>query len=369
MIKKLILIIPLLSLLSTGCFIKNKDLNKMFFPISIGLSYEENKYKVYLYILNTSTISVIETENYDTSTSFILISEEDESISEAFTKLGLKAATYVSAIKVKSIVLHKSIFEQGPIDYYQVGQYFVNNPIFRTKVQLFLTNTDLDKFYNVKYMLVGSRIYSHDNNQVPEILRAETKPSFLLDSLKSYADYNRMYYFPVIDVKNETLEEGDEKGELSGLETYYYNGICYTTYNDKKIDCLSEDEAEGHKWYHQIKHITIEASNDESTINVIIKKADWDTKLKDNNYYIKIKTQAYINFNLSSLSIDKITDKINEKIKQEIKTTLTKSYEKDIDIYHLNDLALRKDKQLKYNLENVNIEVETSIINTTYYKY
>ena len=49
--------------------------------------------------------------------------------------------------------------------------------------------------------------------------------------------------------------------------------------------------------------------------------------------------------------------------------TLAIAYKKNIDIYHLNDYAFRKNKNLTYNLNNVTINIDTDIINSSYYKY
>ena len=116
--KKFLIYLTLLTtLLTSGCFLEEKDLGQMLFPISLGITYEENQYKVYLQILDTSTLSIVETESSQRETSFVLIHAEDKDIGQALGKLGLKAQTYISAIKVKSIVLHKSILEESPIEH------------------------------------------------------------------------------------------------------------------------------------------------------------------------------------------------------------------------------------------------------------
>ena len=83
----------------------------------------------------------------------------------------------------------------------------------------------------------------------------------------------------------------------------------------------------------------------------------------------RLKANAIINFNLSNYSIEKIKEEINKQIKKDIIDTLTISYNKNIDIYHLNDYAYRKNKDIKYNLDNININIDTNIINSSYYTY
>lgn len=366
--KKIFVILMLLTtLLTTGCFIKEKDLGQMFFPISLGMSYEDNKYKVYLQVLNTSALSIVETEGSQNESTYILIHAENENISTAFTELGLKSLTYISAIKLKSIVFHKSIFE-GPIEFEQICQYFINSPIFRTHVQVFITDTKMEEFYSVKYMLVGSSVYSHSNEDEEQIIRGYVKQTFLLDNLKSLNDLNRMYYFPRMDVKEGNIEEGDKDGKLSTIKTYFYNGICFSTYSEEKIKCISKEEALGFRWYNEIEYINEDVGTNDVPINLIIDKVKWESEVSD-TFKISIKTDAYVNFNLSSLSIDEIKQKLDEKIKKDVYNTLKIAYESNIDIYHLNDKALRKNKELKYNLNNVEIIVDSSIKNTTYYKY
>lgn len=367
--KKIFLLISLsMTLLTSGCFLKEKNLEQMIFPISLGMSYEDNKYKIYLQVLNTSTLSIIEIETSQSESSYVLIHSENENISKAFTDLGLKSLTYISAIKLKSIVFHQSIFN-GPVNYEDLCQYFINSPIFRTRVQVFYTNTDLEEFYSVKYMLVGSSVYSHTNEEEPQIIRGYSNPSFLIDTLKSQSELNRMYYFPVMDVKNENISESDQEGKLKSVKTYYYNGICFSTYDDSKIKCLSKEEALGVRWYNEIEYINEELGDNQTPINTIINNSNWNTDIKNNKFKITLKTKVHISLNFSTLSLDEIENKLNEKIKKDIYNTLQIAYDNNIDVYHLNDYALRKNKDLKYNLNNVEIEVDSEIENTTYYKY
>jgi hypothetical protein len=107
-------------------------------------------------------------------------------------------------------------------------KYFINTPLFRSKIQLFTTNTKLEDFYSVQYMLVGASVYSHTNEEEPQIIRGFTTPSFLIDSLKSKEENNRMYHFPIMDVNEENISSGDSKGELKQTKTIHnkYDGFA-----------------------------------------------------------------------------------------------------------------------------------------------
>jgi len=368
--KKIFLIITLFStFLTSGCFIKQKDLGQMFFPISLGITYEDNKYKMYLQILNTSTISIVETEGSINESTFILIHEEDEDINKLFTKLGLKTLTFISAIKLRSIIINKSVFDKGPIEPQNLFQYFINSPIFRTKVKIFITDKNIEDFYSIKYNLVGTGIYTHASDKEPQLIQGYTTPAYLLDFLKSYYESKRMYSFPIMDISEEIIEEGDKEGKLKNIKSYAYGGVCFTTYSSTKLECLNKEEAKGNRWYNELSFINVDINENDSPLNIIVDKIKWTVKIKNNTFEINVKTESYININLTNLSVDQIKKKLNEEIEKEIKSTLITAYEKNIDIYHLNDTALRKNKNLKYNLDNVKINVESKIKNTTYYKY
>jgi len=367
--KFLTLLIFASSLLTSGCFIKQKDLGQMFFPISLGITYEENKYKIYLQVLNTSTISIVETEGSINESTYILIHEEDEDINKLFTKLGLKTLTFISAIKLRSIIINKSVFDEGPIEYHELFQYFINNPIFRTKVQMYITDKDIEEFYSVKYNLVGTGIYSHASDKDPKLIQGYTTPAYLLDSLKSYYEDDRMYSFPIMDVNEELVEEGDKDGKLKNIKSYAYGGICFTTYSETNLECLNKEEAKGYRWYNELSFLNVDMMDNNTPLNIIVDKSKWKTKINKDTFEIKISTESYINLNLTNLSIEEIKEKLNNEIKKDVVNTLKLAYEKDIDIYHLNDFAIRKNKDMKYNLDNVKIAVESKIKNTTYYKY
>ena len=357
------------TLLTSGCFLKEKDLGQMFFPVSLGISYENEKYTIYLQVLNTSTLSIVETETSQSDTTYILIHAEGESISEAFSQLGLKSLTYISAVKLKSIILHTSVLEEGPLSFDELSQYFINSPIFRTRVQVFITDTKIEDFYSVRYMLVGSSVYSHTNEKDPQIIRGYANPTYLIDALKSVKDNNRMYYFPIMDVKEENIKEGGSDGKLKSVKTYFYNGICFSTYTDVRLKCLNKEEAMGIRWYEEIEYINIEVGSNKTPINIIIDKINWKTKIANNGFLINLKIKGQISLNASNLLIEEIKLKLNEEIKKDITNTLKIAYENDIDIYHLNDYSMRTNKNIKYNLENITIDIDTTIENTTYYKY
>lgn len=367
--KLLIILFIITSLLTSGCFIKQKDLGQMFFPISLGITYEDNKYKMYLQVLNTSTISIVEMEGSINESTFIIIHEEDEDINKLFTKLGLKTLTFISAIKLRSIIINKSVFDEGAIKYHELFQYFINSPIFRTKVNVYITEKNIEDFYSIKYNLVGTGIYTHASDKEPQLIQGYTTPAYLLDALKSYYEKNRMYSFPIMDINENLIEEGNKEGSLKNIKSYEYGGVCYTTYSKIELECLNKEQAKGYRWYKELEFINIDIGDNSNPLNLIVEKNEWKTKIKDNKFEIKISIESYINLNLTNLTINQIKEKVGEQIKKEVKETLNLAYQKDIDIYHLNDYALRKNKDLKYNLDNVNINIETKIKNTTYYKY
>ena len=346
--KLLLIVVCIFSFTSTSCFLKQKDLGQMLFPISLGISYENEQYNVYLQILDTSTLSIVETETSSKETSFVLIHASDKDISKALGNLGLKSLTYISAIKVKSIVLHKSILEDSPINYYDIANYFINTPLFRTRVQLFVTDIKLKDFYNVQYMLVGASVYSHTNEEQPQIIRGFTDPSFLLDSLKSKSENNRMYHFPIMNINEENIDSGDSDGKTKKVKSYKYDGICFSTYNEnKKFQCLNKKEALGFRLYKEIDFINIELSDMNNPINIILENINWKNKINDGSFTIDLKLQASISMNNSDFSILEIKEQLRNKIFTTIRETLEISYEKDIDIYHLNDYAYRKNSTLK----------------------
>ena len=361
--KVLILVVFISSLLSSGCFIKEKDLGQMFFPISLGITYEDDKYKVYLQVLNTSTISIVETESSINESTYILIHEEDEDLNKIFTKLGLKNLTYISAIKLRSIIINKSIFDESPTKYYDIFQYFINSPIFRSKVELFVTEKDIEEFYSIKYNLIGTGIFSHASDKEPQLITGYTVPAYLIDALKSYYENKRMYSFPIMDIKEDIIEEGDKEGKLQPLKSYAYGGVCFTTYTNESIECLTKEESEGYRWYNELKELNIDLNVNNKPINILVDKANWKTNINNDTFEITLKLQSYINLNLTNLSLNEINDLLREKIKKDVYNTLEIAYQKQIDIYHLNDYAYRTTKNLKYNLDNVkiNIEVRTTI--------
>ena len=172
-----------------------------------------------------------------------------------------------------------------------------------------------------------------------------------------------------MDVEESTIEEGDKEGKLQPLKTYAYKGICFTTYKGETIECLDKEQAKGVRWYNELKSINVDLNQDNNPLNIIVDKSKWKTKIKNNTFEINVSTLAYININLTSFNLKEIEESLNNHIKKEIEDTLLLGYQKNIDIYKLNDYAYRNKESIKYHLENVKIKVESNIKNSTYYKY
>ena len=172
-----------------------------------------------------------------------------------------------------------------------------------------------------------------------------------------------------MNIKDDIIEEGDKEGKLKNIKSYAYEGICFSTYSNKSIECLNKEEAFGYRWYNELSFFNVDLEKNKAALNIIVENSKWKTRIKNNTFEITIKNEATINNNLTNLSVEEIKEKLNKEIKKDVYNTLKLAFEKDIDIYHLNDYAYRKKKQLKYNLENVKINVESKIKNTTYYKY
>ena len=99
----------------SGCLIKEKDITQIVFPVTIMLSKKDDMYQVHLLRLSNSMSSKIELESGLQDTMYSTVVYEGKTISEASEKVGVVTNGNISAIKIRSIILHDSLFTNSNI--------------------------------------------------------------------------------------------------------------------------------------------------------------------------------------------------------------------------------------------------------------
>ena len=359
--KKIKYLILSFSLILSGCFLTEKDITKMIFPVAMMIGGENNMYQVYLLSVSTTSNSKIELETSTDISKYSVSKFEANSISEAISKAGIATKGTTSAMKIETIILHDSLFSNYNLDYQSITAHIINNPLFRTNSYIYYSKYKADELLNISSIEVSDSYYYYIIRPEKENLKDYILPSRLIDTSKAYIDNKRMFYLPSLSIKTSDVKQ-EKDGELVDVNTYYVDG-AYFLNKAGNFSYVDISKLNGFKWADKKEYFDIEIGSDIDPIYLKIETVKWDIEISDSlNLNIKLKTK--INYNHSSLTIKEIESKLKETIKKDIYETYTSLY-KDIDIYLFNDLAYRLNKNID-NISSFNLNIDLMLKNTIY---
>lgn len=360
--KKIKYLLLCFMLVINGCFLKEKDITKMTFPIAMMISYENNLYQIYLLSVSHTSISKIELETSTDISKYSLSKFSASSINEAISKAGIATKGTTSAMKIETIILHDSLFSIENIKYDNITSHIINNPLFRTNSYVYYSNYDPDNLLNISGLDVSDSYYYYIVRPEKENLKDYILPSRLIDTTKSYIDHKRMFYLPSLSIKTDDVK-AEKEGKLEGVNTFYVDG-GYFLNRTGTFTYVSMDKLNGFKWADKKEYFDIEIGNDTDPIYLKIETVNWDTNIINNQVELNIKLKSKINYNHSNLSFKEIENKLKEIIKKDVYETYTFLY-KDIDVYLFNDFAYRWNKKIGI-VENFKINIDLTLKNSIY---
>lgn len=346
----------------SGCFIKEKDITQMVFPVTLMISKKDDLYRIHLLRLSNSMSSKIELESGLHDTMYSTVVYEGKTISEASEKVGVVTNGHISGIKIRSLILHDSLFTDSYLDYYQITSYIINNPLYRTNIYVYYTKDDPDTILNVNSLNFSTNTHFYLTRPDRKHLNDIILPSKLLDTAKSYADNLRMFYLPSLSMSSEHIKQENE-GELKPVNTYIINGGYFLT-KDDHFKFINIDNLQGYKWRGKNNYFDIELGDEKNLLNLKIENSQWKVLIKENQIYLNVNVIAKINYNHTDATTAQIEEILKQRIEQDIYDTYNYNYE-NVDIYLFNDTAYRLNKKIESE-STFNLNVTTQIKNTIY---
>lgn len=346
----------------SGCIIHKKDVTQMVFPMTVLLSKQNNKFQIYLLVLSNSISSIIEMESSQHDTLYTTIMFEGDTISEASAKSAVMTDGNVSTIKIRSIILHDSLFSESTINYKDLTSYIINNPLFRTNIYVYYTKDEPKEILNINSLNFSTNTYFYLSRPDQKHLNDFLLPSQLLNTSKSYIDNGRMFYLPSITMSKDNLMQESE-GKLEPVNIYQLDGGYFLT-RTGEFKFIKMEDLEGLKWKNKRSYFDIDLGDENFLLNIKVEESKWKTSIKNGQIYVDVKVVSKINYNHTDLSFKEIETRLHDYIHNEITSTYYNTY-KDIDIYHFDDLAYRLNKKIESN-NTFNLNIEAIVKNTIY---
>lgn len=346
----------------SGCFIKEKDITQLVFPIALMISKKDDNYKLHMLVLSNSMSSKIELESGLEDTLYHTIIFEGKTISEASAKMGVVTNGNISALKIRSLILHESLFTNSETTYKDLTSYIINNPLYRTNLYVYYTKDDPDTILNINSLNFSTNTHFYLTRPDQKRINDFLVPSKLLNTAKSYSDNKRMFYLPSLYMSKEHLKQ-ESDGELKEVNTYVINGGYFLGMNDT-FKFIEMDKLKGLRWMNTQEYFDIELGTINELINLKIEDIDWNTSINDGKIHVNINVLSKINYNHTSLSPSEIEEILKQQIYREVLDTYQQNYNY-IDIYLFHDLSYRLNKKIE-SYDTFNLYIDSTIKNTIY---
>ena len=346
---KIILLI-MLSTLIVGC--APVDLNYQF-PTSMAIEYKDDKY-----IVSVTIPSLEENSNKSLSEAppLVIVRGRGKTLSEALEKTNLKEKGRISGVHIRSIIFHKSLFEDGNISYKSLSKYFIDSIEFRLNALVYITEENIDDLLSVENPLTTNAFNNLSDKTKSQYYNKYKFPT-LMDTFIDYYE-NREFYLPEVYINEDAISTKDED-KVSSVGIYDINNFCYIKEN---IKCIDKEELKGLSFYQEIPSNDIEYGAENEVVCGLIKRVTVDVKYKQ-ELSMKVIVYLSISDNLKGDNKEKIEEAFQEQIKSYIENTYNTCKLYNIDVYNIKD-GYRRYKRKEIDMKNMDLNVKVHVILT-----
>ncbi|MFC4410354.1 Ger(x)C family spore germination protein [Chungangia koreensis] len=361
----LLCLLPIL----TSCWDLNEP-NRMLYVYGMGIDYKNDKYEIYVQLIDFANIARSEQPNpeavqteigrgtgesidqaifnlYETTDikmfwghlTYIVFSEESLKKEKANTVIDKLLRYYETRYQIWVYTTKESVQE-----------ILLLNPIFNKSMSIYR----LADPYN-----------SFDQNSLVE-------PMDLRKLIIGLDEPGHEVVVPNVKIEEnwKTEDEGDKAPKIGSVSILSPNGIRGS---------FEKDEIRGLRWISdETKRGDISVETDSGLLTILLNKPKIDIKPivkgKDITFNIKVKANATVSSLESSVSDQEVIDRAKKKIESEIKSTFATALEKDVDIYRLSEVLYRdhvkvwkdiqKDGKIPLSKDSINtitVEIEKVI--------
>lgn len=372
--KKILIIIPFILTLLTGCY-NYEELNNLAIVSAISISLNKNnQYEVIVQVVNPK-------KEQDSSSSnepdFITFESTGSTLHESFRKLTKKSLKRIYGNQMQVVIIDESIAKNNLKD---ILDFLIREPEIRNEVYILI-----GKDKNILKILTPLNNISSQN--IKESIENDTKRLgcskiiTLSDLIKDYKNPNIELTIPSIKISGNSNDGKEEKNlEQSQTDTSIeLDGIA--VFKDNKLKgYLTDDESLTYNFItNKIKNTLIKLNYNNNNEYIITETISSKTKLipniKNNTITINIKGTSAITELNKKIDIEKKENinKLEKKLNNKIEKFITINYQRindkyNSDIYGFKDLYYKTNNKYykrmnnKENiLKNIKIKVKVNI--------
>lgn len=332
----------LINLTLAGCWDTNEP-ERMVYVHGLGVDYEDDKYNVYLQIVNPSLLAKSEASGGETDVKVVVGRGTGETINEAIFDVYRSSQRNIFWGHLSFIVFSENVLKKKNglkatvdlIDRYRETRYKIL--MYSTKEPLFQLLTALPP---LEMSTALSRLSDPNATYRQSSLIRSISLRELLIGLN---EPPHVVAIPYVGLTKKHAWETDKKQ----IQTIEAIGVSFIT-NSALKETFNIEEVEGLKWMNEdLTREDLRLRNDLSNISVLIDNIKIKKKLFIKNekihFKITIEVLAKLREIVQKERLNKIERETENLLKSQIHQTFLTGLKNNLDLYRLSEVLYRKD--------------------------
>ena len=350
----------------SGCWDTNEP-DHMDYVYGMGIDYVDGQVKIYLQMVNLSSLGTPEVTS-ETESKAVIATATANTISEAVHEIYQSAQQRLYLGHNTSVVLSEEALKNGKLK--ETIDLLNRFPDTRYRMNFFATKDDIADIFKVSTIFQGSPILTRMTDMENIYEQSSRVQNLSLRELIIFLDEpNYEAKIPVIAVEDKVWQTEDEK-----LLMVKDDGVALVNVNELK-GLLIDDDMKGLRWTvkSERNNVTIYDGNQPVGELIVVRpKQNYTihTDKKNVTFELSIEAKAMINEIMEDISEEGIIELIEDRIEAEVMQTYIEALRQEADVYRLSEKVYRREiktwKKLNVNGTiplaedslHVNVEIE-----------
>lgn len=331
----------LILMLVPGCW-NSKDIQNMAYVTTLGIDYEDGKFKSYAQILNFSNVAKADNVEIGKSVPVWVGSGEGRTLTEALTTMYSTSQLRVFWGHLKSVILTEKMMNHGMVEIYEMLNRYRE---IRYNILLYGTKEPLKDILTQKSILNLSPLETiMDSPQQTYSQRSFILPVYAFKIIAQMDEPSGLAMIPSLELKSGIwFEDKNERPMFQINGAYFFQNKEYRGH-------LTEDDLKGTRWTQrqlQRSPINIPDANAGSPVAslIMVKPHLYIKPVIDNGqvrYVIRVSINAYIDELLKNNTSDTLEKMAGDVVKNEILMSYNKGLKQKADVFMLEEKLYRK---------------------------
>ncbi|WP_136604995.1 Ger(x)C family spore germination protein [Paenibacillus dokdonensis] len=328
-----------LLMLVPGCW-NSKDIQNMAYVTTLGIDYEDGKFKSYAQILNFTNVAKTENAEVGKPVPIWVGTGEGRTVTESLTTMYSTSQLRVFWGHMKSLVLTERTMKHGMMEIYEMMNRYRE---IRYNILMYGTKESLKDVLTQKSILNLSPLETiMDSPQQIYSQRSFILPVYGFKIISQMNEPSGLAMIPSLEIESKSWFEDTEHRPMFRL-----NG-AYFFQNKEYRGHLTEDELKGTRWIQrQLERSPINIPDQGRPIAtlILVKPHLYIKPVIENNkvrYKIRVSINAYIDELIKDTPQKTMEKMASIAVENEIKRSYQNGLQKKADVFMLDEKFYRK---------------------------